>query len=99
MVYRKVMFIFSDAMSIDDPAPAGRRLCQSNIVPVVIGIGRVNLRTVERIKSFCGVYFGVDTPIEPVISRIKVILRLNSKALASLRYFIFIFCISQFIFV
>jgi len=68
----KVLFLFSDALSLDDPGPAGRRLCQNDITPVVIGIGRVNLRVVERIRSHCGVYFGIDTPVENVILRIKV---------------------------
>ena len=69
---RRILFLFSDALSMDDPGSAGRRLCQNNIIPVVIGIGQVSLREVERIKSYCGVYYGIDTPVENVIENLKV---------------------------
>ena len=69
---RKAIFLFSDALSIDNPEHAARRLCQNDIILVLIGIGRVSIEESDRLRSYCGLYFGIDTPISIVIDHLKV---------------------------
>ena len=69
---RKVLFLFTDAQSIDDPAMAAKRLCQNNIVIVVIGVGRVSKKGKQRLQSYCGLYFGIDISSSSVITKLKV---------------------------
>jgi len=78
----RILFLFSDAYSIDDPRPAVKRLCEAGIVLILIGIGRVNIRGQEDLVAFCGLGFGIDIPVPEVIEKIKVRqLRLENKTI------------------
>nr|XP_039254437.1 uncharacterized protein LOC120331426 [Styela clava] len=68
---RRVIFIFSDWHSVDDPRPAIKRLCKWNIIPVFIGIGVINLQVREDLVSECGLAFDIETPVPEVIEELK----------------------------
>ncbi|CAK8697348.1 unnamed protein product [Clavelina lepadiformis] len=83
IIPRKILFLFSDAYSVDDPRPAARRLCENDIIPVLIGTGRVNIRGQDDLTSFCGLSFGIDIPVPEVIHALKIHLGLIKNDTAS----------------
>ncbi|XP_039254486.2 uncharacterized protein LOC120331465 [Styela clava] len=69
---KRILFLFSDGYSVDDPRPAARRLCEWDIVPVFIETGDINLKTRDDIISFCGLNFSISEPIKDVLEKIKI---------------------------
>ena len=68
----KILFIFSDASSVDEVKLPAKRLCISKIFPVLITVGKVDEKGRRDLLSTCGVSFPISLPIKKVIEEIQV---------------------------
>lgn len=69
---KRLLFILSDGRSVDNPTQAVRRLCEWDIVPVMIATIELDEQTRHQLTSYCGLYFNINDPVLQTMGQVKV---------------------------
>ena len=69
----RILFLFTDGYFSDEPKRGAERLCESNILLVIIRIGKFNVKSINELAIPCGIVVSHRLAIPELIQEIRVI--------------------------
>jgi len=73
----RILFLFTDGHFTDEPKRGAERLCESNILLVIIRIGKYDVKRTSDLAVPCGIVVSHRVPMSQLIQQIRV---RNNKA-------------------
>ena len=68
----RILFLFTDGYFSDEPKRGAERLCESNILLVIIRIGKFNVKSINELAIPCGIVVSHRLAIPELIQEIRV---------------------------